>query len=98
MKHKVKEGKKSESVIQAYHDFLLTTSNENIQLPSDVNSTERDNTTVFDPNDDVPHPSSFNLLESIVNPDRMQEIYCSSCNAQSRHKHQSYCDKNHKKR
>ena len=92
-------GIQAEKIISAYHDFLLSTTNECVPLPIDANNTHtRESTTLFDPNDEFAHPSSVDLKTCLQDIDLKQDIYCKSINAQSRHKHQPYCDKNHKKR
>ena len=97
MKKEVQEGKRSQEIIIAYQDYLITTWNHN--SPRDAWSNERDESTFFDPvTTTVPHPSAINPLDVFDNEREASELYCRSCNVQSRHKHQAYCDKNHKKR
>ena len=48
---RIEAAKKSEKVIAAYHDFLLSTTNESYPLPIDASCNEkRYNETLFDPN------------------------------------------------
>lgn len=97
LKDKVKLGKKSQKTIVQFHDFLLATMHPN--PPTDAAYNIRSPNTDFDPKTTtVPHPSSVFPLNHIHDPEFMEDLYCKSINAQSRHKHQAYCDKNHKKR
>lgn len=92
-------GIEAEKVISAYHDFLLSTTNESVPLPIDAgNTSTREKTTLFDPKGEIAHPSSADFRTCLEDIDLRQDTYCKSINAQSRHKHQPYCDKNHKKR
>ena len=99
LKDHISIGIASEKVITAYHDFLLSTTNESVPLPIDAtNYVKRDKNSLFDPNGEIAHPSSLDLRPCLNDKDLNQLTYCQSVNAQSRHKHQPYCDRNHKKR
>ena len=97
LKSKVQKAKHSHAVIVALHDYLLTTTNSD--PPIDAESKERSNDTFFKPGESVlPHPSAINPLDCINDENAFKNLYCRSCNVQSRHKHQAYCDKNHDRR
>ena len=101
LKDILRKGVESEQVISSYHDFFLSTTNESEGdvFPIDASSKVRNDATIFDPKDTpVPHPSSVNPLNVIDDLEARQKLYCQSCNVQSRHKHQAYCDKNHARR
>lgn len=66
MKFDVKEGKRSQQVILAYQEYLITTMN--LDPPSDATAEDRDNTTKFDPKTStVRHPSAINPASVIDN-------------------------------
>ena len=47
----------------------------------------------------LPRPSSINPLSIIHDNEAMRKgLYCHLCNVQMHHRHQAYCDRNHKKR
>jgi len=93
----VVKAKKAQKQITLFHDFLLSTSHPN--PPTDAEEASRNPDTIYDPrssNDD--HPSSINPIHILNNEEAMDDFYCKSVNAQSRHKHQAYCDRNYVKR
>ena len=97
LKEKVKRAKESHAIITAFHDYFFTT--VNLQPPTDSKSEHRDDATIYDPTTStLPHPSSINPLSIIHDNEAMKGLYCRDCNVQMRHKHQAYCDRNHKKR
>jgi hypothetical protein len=84
-------------VLVAYQDFLLTTWNPS--PPVDTGSEDRNESTFFNPKSTtVQHPSAVDPREVIHDEHILNSLYCQSCNVQSHHKHQAYCDENHTKR
>ena len=94
---KVKQGRESQATIVTFHDFILTTMHP--RPPSDAKNDNRSPNTTFNPKTtEVSHPSSICPLSIFDNQNEKEDLYCRSINAQSRHKHQAYCDRNHSKR
>ena len=93
----VKEGAQAEARIVSFHDFFL--SSHHVNPPSDASSSARCPSTNFDPKTTtVPHPSSVDI-SSVLGSDENRNIWFShSLNAQYRHCHQKYCDRNHDRR
>jgi hypothetical protein len=74
--------KESEKVVAAYyHDFLLLTSNENEPLPLDAQTDDRSDSTLFNPNSNIPHPSSVDFRSCLEDKELNQQLYCQSINA-----------------
>ena len=99
LKEKVERAKQSHCIIVAFNDFLISTMNSSETLPVDANNDARHSSTFFDPKTTtIRHPSAVDPLPLLNDPAMLGDLYCRSCNVQSRHKHQAYCDKNHDKR
>ena len=99
LRKKIERAKESHCVIVAFHDFLITTMNSSVSLPVDAKKDVRDSSTIFNPRTTtIHHPSAIDPLPLLNNSAAIDNLYCRSCNVQSRHKHQAYCDKNHDKR
>lgn len=97
LKKAVDDGIAAHDIVVSFHDFLLTTMND--APPCDASLNVRDESTYFDPRvSNDRHPSACNPLDVHDNEAASSELYCKSCNVQSRHKHQAYCDKSHRTR
>ena len=85
LKNHISIGIASEKVIAAYHDYLLSTTNESVPLPIDAtNYVKCDKSSLFDPNGEITHPSSLDLRSCLGNKDLNQLTCCqSAANAQS---------------
>jgi len=90
---RVADGIAAQTVITNYTDWLITTTHPN--PPSDAESDERDDKTVFKTGPDNPHPSSIDprpYFDGRKSEDEGTELYCQQCNCVQRHKHSAgYC-------
>ena len=93
----IQEGIKSQEVIIALHDWLLTTVHPN--PPEDAQNLPRHESTLYVQKEDNIHPSTYdtrNLHE--LSPDKRETQYCGLINAVEHHKCQAYCEKKKRKR